>query len=798
MSADPELFAILSPKARRWTVSTILMSGGDPAPGKAGLMRLRASDVPALEHYLRTEAAWHQSQGGMEGLTDTIIDSVIASIVRYYSINGVDPAMASGRADNAWLYKPVARAAWAWTRTRLAREGAGPTATLPAPIIRPEIERLVAQRLAEAGKTWDDGDARGVVDRVVEFCARMVLRKRRAVVRKGATKRVRDALTDEVIHITLLHEMGGYNGLLVPGRGGKLVPFKPAGPRGALSVSQIWFFHTHTRKFQPDGSYVWIDRVREARVGSDGRRNVWMVKRSTSRSAVASALRELYGTPRRQAIIDRQRSTVRDLIWAIENDLPRSTVSVVALEDLAGRLWARPRSAQALWNQKNRVAVALAEVHAAGVGINAAVAEGHAVIGKGRTLPSDLVKAVDQAVRKGKVRRITARLVPQRQSVWGTREGQDAQAGLRVATSRAGDEDVDRVARLAGYDGAEAMIEIAVGRTPERGMGLKRVAQPGLRDDTEQWAQAALNRMSLGVGVGDNGAATHMLDLVKTAREQGAGAVWRKIRRGPQYSVWLSGAAAAPARRRADHIERVLDKCSDVDDWGKAVHADVLIHRPGRRHTVPLRRFRTPQVCAEPIHPQRQNTAMTTKTKTMPATPRPMMPTRIEGDFYLAQVFEDRRLSVERDILVETFYGRAPQVISERPFLRADGTPATFRDGRPMIEVETDRAAMWIDDPSAAMARLRSVYHDLRPQTLAAAYFPVTRAINEAVGGAVLDGIGEAGQALRAAGPLAVIRSKQFFEAVIRGLQSEEAALTLRWHIDRLRQAFEDPNVAVA
>ncbi len=483
MSASLELFETLNARALSWTRLHVATS----ANGTVDKLRL-------YEHLTVEAAVIRCDVDGAADLTDVDVNGAVTNLVRFYGRftrrHGV---------DNTALFNSVSEAARAWTQDRLARRSAG--AVLEGKDradLWDWLQARVAQACADLGLDPVAVRAEAVVKRVNRFCLAMrrASRKAAATSATSVTPRLNSRASRQADLAGLVED--ALQGLM-PGQKGP-----------AVTVDEV-------HRAMPAST----------RVGPDGRR-----LRSYSRTAVARKLADLRGQPRREAAIAALRPTVRDLVWSLDHDLPASTVSVVTLAGLAGRLWPEQASKAGKCVHARRVRDALDEIPA-GLGLHVEVVGDVVIVGRGRRIPVDrrdaLLARAPRALPLG--------LIPSRMGMWGTAMGELVQAALQVVSGPAHEDDVDTVARGLGHpNGCPAMRALAAGgKTDPKWFPLAsmrppwRRGDPSWRHDVWRWAEYVVTGSESITAdrwqAPDQEAALSILNLIAAAAESPQGPV---------------------------------------------------------------------------------------------------------------------------------------------------------------------------------------------------------------------------------------------------------------------------------
>lgn len=531
MSASVEIFDTLAPQARAFTRREMRETRAPVSSQK-------------LSAFLDDALARYVASGGVAELTEAVIADTRRSITRYCLAMPVQGYSAARQR----LFRAMAPMAKAWAKAdRKARR---------APVDRDRL-RSYLQREAQTfcgapGQACEDGERAAVVEALAAWFGRMRAVKAEAV-RKNATRAGRDEVFCDV-DATLDYEA------MVAEREGR----EP----NRLSIDAI-----HAR--------LKVETV----TGPNGT----TVERLTgvTRSAVRGAVERLQGQPRRADIIDRFTPTTRDLVGAIEAELPGRRISVVETDALAGKLWAPARTAEARRQHARRLRVSAEVIEGAGIGLHIAVVGAHTVVGRGRKLPEggELQAVVERALapkpgRKG-ISVLSRGLVPSRQGLWGSVEGQVAQSMCRVAASHAGHDDVWVTLAAVGQDGAAQDFSTVWDQSGEPVQADSLALADAVEKASQSYVYGRLSPQAQG-GV----------DLIRTivtrAREAGLDQAWAGYVARGDLAARLRRPERAGARERVRRIGAALSKAPCPEAWEAAVLLDAYAVRPGRRHSHPV------------------------------------------------------------------------------------------------------------------------------------------------------------------------------------------------------------------
>ncbi|WP_449409733.1 hypothetical protein [Methylobacterium komagatae] len=530
MSASTEIFDTLAPQARAYTRHVHRTTG---APVTAEAMATFLGQ--ALRRYVA---------GGGGELTDAVIQDTCRSVTRFcvaMPVRGYSDARQR-------LFKAMAPRAKEWAKAdRRARR---------APVDRDRL-RAHLQREAEAfvafpGQACTDDERAAVIEALTGFFGRMKAVKA-AVVRPNRT-RAGMLETDFQIGQVLGYEKS-------------VAEDERREPRH-LSIDAI-----HSRL---QTEWVVLDGGRTSK-GLPG----------VTRASVRGAVERQRGQPRRAAAIDRLTPTARDLAGALEAELPQGHVSVVETVALAGKLWAPARTADGHRQHVRRLRVAAEAIEEAGIGLHVAVVGSHVVVGRGRKLPKagELQAFVDRAVanrrgRKG-VTVLSHGLVPSRQGLWGTVEGEVAKSVCRVAASQGGHDDVWVALAAVGQTGAAQDFSTVWDGAGEPVQSDSLALADAVEKASVSQAYGRLSRQAL-IGV----------ELIRTvvtrAREAGLDQAWALYASRGDMAERLRRPGHASVRERIRRIGAALSKAPCVEAWEAAILLDAYSVRPGRRHSHPV------------------------------------------------------------------------------------------------------------------------------------------------------------------------------------------------------------------
>lgn len=543
MSASVEIFDILAPQGRAYARHVRQAT-------RAPVTR------QAMQAFLGEAVARYVAGGGVSDLTDAVIQDTCRSITEFcvrQPVRGYSEA-------NKVLFSAMAPKAKSWAMAdRRARR-----APVDRDRLRSFLQREATAFAAPPGLSCSDDERAAIVEALTQFFGRMKA-VRPAVVRPNRTAKGMQE-TDFQIGQVL-----GYEKSVAEDEGRE--------PR-RLSIDAI------------------LARLEtEHVVLTDGR--VTKGLKGVTRASVRGAVERSLGQPRRAAAIDRLPPTSRDLAGALEAELPEGHVSVVELDAVCRKLWAPSRTPEGRRQHVRRLRVAAAGIEDAGIGLHLAVVGSHVVVGRGRTLPAagELQGFVDRAVanrrgRKG-VTVLSRGLVPSRQGLWGTEEGEIAQAVCRVAASHAGHDDVYVTLAAAGQDGAAQDFSTVWDQAGPPVQGDSLVLAEAVEKAAASQAYGRLSpQAASGVAL--------VRTVVERARDAGLDQAW---------AAYVAHGAIADrlrrnttgARERVRRVGAALSKAPTPEAWEAAILLDAYSVRPGRRHSHPVVAMpRAPKPAAAP------------------------------------------------------------------------------------------------------------------------------------------------------------------------------------------------------
>lgn len=534
MSASVEIFDTLAPQARAFTRGEHRRTGAAP-------------DAKMLYAFLAGAVRRYRESGGVEDLTDAVVRDTTQSIAAHclaMPVRGYSEA-------NRRLFSHLAQRAKAWAQAD-RRERRAP---VDRDRLRAYLQREVSAYVLVPGQAVPEADRDAVVEKLTTFFGRMGQGKP-APLRPASTAGARDLLDCDV------HSRQAWE-VEVAAREGRV-------PR-RLSIDALTDALAVQIVRGPNGTHVARDT-------------------GVTRSAVRGAVERMRGHPRRAALIDRLPPTARDLVGVLEGELPQKRVSVVTVAALASKLWAPAQTPAARRQHVRRLRVAGAAIEAAGIGLRIVVVGDHVVIGRGRVLPTRqdalaTLVADAQVVRprtgKNRVHALTSGLVPSRQGMWGTIEGEVAKSLARTVTSKASLDDVWVTLAAAGKSmAAEDVATVWEQETPD-----VRASTPALIQaveggvDTRRYGQLSAQAPA--------GAAL-LRDLTTRAYEAGLDQAWADLVRTGEMATRLRRASESSARERVRRIGAAYAKATTPEAWEAVVLLSTATARPGRRHRHPM------------------------------------------------------------------------------------------------------------------------------------------------------------------------------------------------------------------
>lgn len=530
MSASTEIFDTLAPQARAYTRHVHRTTGA----------RVTAE---AMGTFLQQAVARYVVGGGVGELTDAVVEDTCRSVTRFcvaMPVQGFSDARQS-------LFRAMVPKAKEWAKAdRRTRR-----APVDRDRLRAHLQREAGAFVAVPGQACTDEERAAVVEALTGFFGRMRAVKP-PVVRPNHTSQ---GLAETSYQVRVTQELEDAS---ADEAGRKARP---------LSIDAI------------------LDRLKTDHVVlTDGRTTRGLS--GVTRASVRGAVERHRGQPRRAATINRLSPTARDLVGALEAELPQNRISVVETIALAGKLWAPSRTPEGSRQHVRRLRVAAEVIEAADIGLHLAVAGSHVVVGRGRRLPEGerLQAIVDAAVspRRGRKRIavLSRGLVPSRRGLWGTIEGDVAQAVCRVAASHAGHDDYWLAMTAVGLHGAAQDVS-----TVWDGAG-----EPVQHDSlvlADAMSKAAASEVNGRLSSQTQDGVELVRTIVTRACEAGLDQAWAlyaakgdmadRLRRDP------SG-----ARERVRRIGAALSKAPCPEAWEAAVLLDAYSARPGRRHSHPV------------------------------------------------------------------------------------------------------------------------------------------------------------------------------------------------------------------
>lgn len=563
MSASTEIFDTLAPQARAFTWHVHKVTRAPVTP-------------QAMSTFLGEAVRRYVAGGGVGELTDAVVEDTCRSITRFC----VAMPMRGQSDARKRLFYAMAPKAKAWAKAdRRARR-----APVDRDRLRAYLQREATAFVAVPGQACGDAEREAVVEALTVYFGRMKA-VRPAVVRPNRTWSGRQETSYQV---------------------DAAIRFE------AMTAEQEG---RETRHLSIDAL---LDKLTtELVVLGGGRSSIGLP--GVTRAAVRGAVERMRGQPRRAAAIDKMTPTARDMVGALEAELPQGCVSVVEADGLARKLWAPARTPEGRRQHVRRIRVAAQVVEAADIGLHVAVVGSHVVVGRGRRLPEGeaLQAVVDRAVAPARGRKrvvvLSHSLVPSRQGLWGTVEGEVAKSMCRVAASQGGDEDVSIALTAVGLDGAE-----------EAFLRVWDEAGAAVRSDSLALAEA-VEKASVSYVYGRLSAqAPAGVELVRTvvtrAREAGLDQAWAAyVSRGAMRDRLLTDTSGA--RERVRRIGAALSRATCPEAWEAAVLLSAYATRPGRHHKHPVVEMpRAPKPAPTPV-PAPKAEFVPTPVKSAPLSP---------------------------------------------------------------------------------------------------------------------------------------------------------------------------------
>lgn len=541
MSASVEIFDVLRLQAYAF-VGRVHRKTGAPVTEEA------------MRGFLGQTVTRYVAGGGVGDLTDAIIQDTCQSITEFCVAMPVRVQSAARKR----LFDAMSPRGKAWAKADLQRQAqatkgrkAHRSVRVDRTRLRSYVEREAAAFCAVPGQACTDEERIAVVDAVTKFSGNM-RPGRPAIVRPNRTRAGMQETSCQV-QLALNDEQ----------RRAEDEGREPA----RLSIDDL------------------LVRLQTGMVVLDGGRTSKGLP-GVTRASVRGAIERFQGQPRRAAAIDRLNPTARDLVGAFEAELPQNRISVVETVAVAAKLWAPARTTEGHRQHVRRLRVAAEAIEAADIGLHVAVVGSHVVVGRGRKLPEagELQVVVDRALaprlgRKG-VAVLSRGLVPSRQGLWGTEEGDIAKSVCRVAASQAGHDDVYLALAAAGQDGAAQAFSAVWDGAGEPVQHDSLV----LADAVEKAAQSyAYGRLSPQASSG--------VELVRTvvtkARDAGLDQAWAAyVAKGAIADRLLRSTNGA--RERVRRIGAALSRATCPEAWEAAILLDAYSVRPGRRHSHPV------------------------------------------------------------------------------------------------------------------------------------------------------------------------------------------------------------------
>ncbi|AWV16797.1 hypothetical protein A3862_15880 [Methylobacterium sp. XJLW] len=541
MSASVEIFDVLRLQAYAF-VGRVHRKTGAPVTEEA------------MASFLGEAVKRYVAGGGVGELTDAVIEDTCRSITRFCVAMPVRVQSAARKR----LFDAMSPRGKAWAKADLQRQAratkgrkAHRSLRVDRTRLRSYVEREAALFCAVPGQACTDEERIAVVDAVTQFSGNM---------RPGRPAAVRPNRTAEGMQETdfQIGQVLGYEKAMAEYEGRE--------PR-RLSIDVI-----HSRL---QTEWVVLDGGRTSK-GLPG------VTRASVRGAVERSL----GQPRRAAALDRLPPTARDLAGALEAELPRNRISVVETDAVARKLWAPARTPEGRRQHVCRLRVATAAIEDAGIGLHLAVVGSHVVVGRGRKLPEgDALQAlVDGAVNPVRGRRrvtvLSRGLVPSRQGLWGTEEGDIAKSVCRVAASQGGHDDVYVTLSAAGQGGAADDFSAVWDGAGEPVQHDSLVLADAVEKAAQSYAYGKLSpQASSGVEL--------VRTVVTKARDAGLDQAWAAyVAKGAIADRLLRSTNGA--RERVRRIGAALSRATCPEAWEAAILLDAYSVRPGRRHSHPV------------------------------------------------------------------------------------------------------------------------------------------------------------------------------------------------------------------
>lgn len=508
----------------------------------------------AMRGFLGQAVTRYVAGGGVGDLTDAIIQDTCRSITAFCVAMPVRVQSAARRRlfdamspkGKAWAAADLRRQAQA-TRNRKDRRNLVVDRTR----LRSYVEREAAAFCTVPGQACTDEERIAVVDAVTEFSGNM-RPGRPAIVRPNRTRAGMQETSCQV-QLALNDEQ----------RRAEDEGREPA----RLSIDDL------------------LVRLQTGMVVLDGGRTSKGLP-GVTRASVRGAVESHRGQPRRAAAVYRLPPTARDLVGALEAELPRNRISVVETDAVARKLWAPARTPEGRRQHVRRLRVAAEAIEDAGIGLHLAVVGSYVVVGRGRTLPEagELQGIVDAAVSPARgskrVAVLPRGLVPSRQGLWGTEEGEVAKAVCRVAASQAGHDDVWVALAAAGQDGAAQDFSTVWDGAGEPVQGDSLVLADAVEKASVSQAYGRLSGQALaGVAL--------VRTVVERARNAGLDQAWAAyVAKGAIADRLLRSTNGA--RERVRRIGAALSRATCPEAWEAAILLDAFSVRPGRRHQHPV------------------------------------------------------------------------------------------------------------------------------------------------------------------------------------------------------------------
>ncbi|WP_091887203.1 hypothetical protein [Methylobacterium ajmalii] len=549
MSASTEIFETLRLEAAGFTRHVHRTTGARVTP-------------QAMTTFLGEAVKRYVAAGGVAELTDAVVADTCRSITAFCVRQ---PVRVYSDARQR-LFRAMRPKAKAWATANLRAQCAARRDVQVVEVDRvglgAYVERETTAFVAVPGQACSDKEREAVCAALTQFFGRMKPGQQRPVVRPNRTTVGMQETSYQVETVV------GYEDALAAedGRAARL-----------LSIDAI------LARLQSDHIVMSGETTPEGL--TDVTTTVGL--KGVTRASVRGAVERLRGQPRRAAAIDRLPPTARDLVGAIEAELPQNRISVVEVDAVCRKLWAPPRTLEGRRQHVRRLRVAAEAIAAADIALHVAVVGSHVVFGRGRRLPEGekLQAIVDGALAPKRGRRgvvaLSHGLVPARQGLWGTEEGEIAKAVCRVAASQGGHDDVWTTLAAVGKTGAAQDFSTVWDAAGEPVQADSLVLADAVEKAARSDVYGRLSEQAQG-GV----------DLVRTvvnhAREVGLDQAWALYAAKGDMAARLRDMRHAGARERIRRIGAALSKAPCVEAWEAAILVDAYASRPGRRHRHPV------------------------------------------------------------------------------------------------------------------------------------------------------------------------------------------------------------------